>query len=65
MVNYGNVRGHTDMKFCLTKKQFEKCMGSPLVAGPPSIIKENGLAIVQMHKKAIMLTKPIFVEQVY
>ena len=36
-----NVRGHTDMKFCLTKKQFEKCMNSPLVAGPPNIIKKN------------------------
>ena len=36
-----NVRGHTDMKFCLTKKQFEKCMSSPLVAGPPNIIKKN------------------------
>ena len=30
-----NVRGHTDMKLCLTKKQFEKCMSNPLVAGPP------------------------------
>ena len=37
-----NVRGHTDMKFCLTKQQFKTCMSSPSVAGPPNVIKEYG-----------------------
>ena len=36
------VRGHTDMKFCLTKQQFKTCMSSPSVAGPPNVIKEYG-----------------------
>ena len=55
-----NVRGHTDMKFCLTKKQFEKCMSSPFGVGPPNVMKENGLSIVQMHKKLIVLNKSIY-----
>ena len=54
-----NVRGHTDLKFCFSKKQFEKCMNSSLLAGPPNVIKEDGLSIVQMHKKLIVLNKPI------
>ena len=56
-----NVLGYTDMKFCLNKKQFEKCISSPLVAGPPNIIKEDGLALVQMHKKAVILDQLIYV----
>ena len=35
-------------------------MSSPLIAGPPNIIKENGLALVQMNKKAIILNKPLY-----
>ena len=36
-------------------------MSSPLVAGPPTVITEYGLSIVQLNKKTIVLHKPIYV----
>ena len=56
-----NVWGYTGLKLCLTKEQFNKCMSGPVVAGLPNIVKEDELAIVQTHKKAVLLDKPTFI----
>ena len=56
-----NIRGPTDVKFATTEKKFIKYITSPLLAGPPNILKEDGLALLQMHKKNITLDKPLYI----
>ena len=59
--NLQNVRGYTDIRFCINEKQFNKWMSSPLIAGPPVVIKEDGLSLIQTNKKTVVLNRPIFI----
>ena len=49
--NLQNVRGYTDVRFCLNENQCNKWMSSPLIADPPVKIKEDGLSLIQTNKK--------------
>jgi hypothetical protein len=55
-----NERDRVNINFCMDAKSFQKHTSSPLFANRVMVIKEDGLALVQSHKKEVILKKPIY-----